>query len=213
VAPIWIGSPVAPEPQRPDPIRPSDAGDEAAILESFAGGPGRQHALLRGTIVHRLLQSLPDIVPTRRVEAARRYLERQDPFTESEREALAREVLTLLDEPRFAPLFAPGSRAEVSLAGTIGNRPLSGQIDRLAVTADAVLIADYKTNRPAPRSVDEAVRRYPGYVTQLALYRAMLAKLYPDRSVRTALVWTDTMTLMEIPATALDSAVADLTPA
>ena len=78
-------------------------------------------------------------------------------------------------------------------------------MDRLAVTAAGVLIADYKTNRPAPRRLEEVP---PGYVTQLALYRAVLARLYPQRSVRAALLWTETPELMEISAPALDAALA-----
>jgi ATP-dependent helicase/nuclease subunit A len=164
--------------------------------------------------VHRLLQSLPDRPPDRRAEAAHRYLARQDELPESERDQISRQVLALLADPRFAPLFAPGSRAEVSIAGRIGDRPLSGQVDRLVVTPEAVLIADYKSNRPAPRSLDEAQTRHASYVRQLALYRAVLVRLYPDRPVRAALVWTDTPELMELPASALDSALASaLTPA
>jgi ATP-dependent helicase/nuclease subunit A len=73
---------------------------------------------------------------------------------------------------------------------------------------DAVLIADYKTNRPAPRTLADVP---PAYIRQLALYRAVLGGLYPERPVRAALVWTDTLALMEIPATSLDAALACLT--
>jgi len=153
------------------------------------------------------MQSLPDIAPERRDEAARRYLARQDGLSEAERNEIVRQVLALLADPRFAPLFAPGSRAEVSIAGRIGERPLSGQVDRLVVTPKEVLIADYKTNRPAPQSLDEAHSRYPGYVAQLALYRSVLLRLYPNRPVRAALLWTETPELMEIPAPALERAL------
>ena len=47
-----------------------------------------------------------------------------------------------------------------------------------------------------------------GYVRQLALYRAVLRKLYPQRPVRAALLWTETPELMEISAPALDAALA-----
>ena len=87
---------------------------------------------------------------------------------------------------------------------------VSGQIDRLAVTPDAVLIADYKTNRPAPRRLEDVP---DGYVAQLALYRAVLRTLYPDRPVRAALLWTDVPDLMEIPAAALDAALPRVTTA
>jgi len=49
------------------------------------------------------------------------------------------------------------------------------------------------------------------YVTQLAIYRAVLAKLYPDRPVRAALLWTDVPDLMELSADDLDAALARVT--
>ena len=76
------------------------------------------------------------------------------------------------------------------------------------VTSDAVLIADYKTNRNPPRTVEAAP---PAYVDQLALYRALLRRIYPHRAVRAALIWTEIPDLMEIPAAMLDAALARLT--
>jgi ATP-dependent helicase/nuclease subunit A len=85
---------------------------------------------------------------------------------------------------------------------------VSGQVDRLVVTDTDVLIVDYKTNRPAPRTLDSVPQ---AYVTQLALYRALLMRLYPGRPVRAALIWTDVPDVMEVPATALDRALAAVT--
>jgi ATP-dependent helicase/nuclease subunit A len=85
---------------------------------------------------------------------------------------------------------------------------VSGQIDRLVVTPDAVLIGDYKTDRPAPqRSADVPL----GYLRQLALYRALLTRIYPGRSVRAALIWTDVPNLMELSEDALEREIALLT--
>ncbi len=117
----------------------------------------------------------------------------------------------MLADQRFAALFAPGSRAEVPIVGRIGERRVTGVVDRLVVTPDEILIADYKTNRPAPRSLAETQEHYQGYVKQLALYRAVLMRLYPGRPVRAALVWTDIPDLAEIPAEALDAAPRILT--
>jgi ATP-dependent helicase/nuclease subunit A len=50
-------------------------------------------------------------------------------------------------------------------------------------------------------------------VEQLALYRVLLRRIYPDRPVRAALVWTDVPDLMEIPAAMLDLALARVTSA
>jgi ATP-dependent helicase/nuclease subunit A len=84
-------------------------------------------------------------------------------------------------------------------------------VDRLVVTPDTILIADYKTNRPAPRSLAETKDKYQSYIKQLSLYRAVLMLLYPGRSIRAALVWTDIPGLAEIPTDALDAALATLT--
>ena len=51
----------------------------------------------------------------------------------------------------------------------------------------------------------------PAYIRQLALYRAVVGELYPDRPVRAALIWTDVPDLMEIPATALDQELKTVT--
>jgi ATP-dependent helicase/nuclease subunit A len=161
--------------------------------------------------VHRLLQSLPDIAREHRREAALRYLSRNaGHWAEAEREALAGGVLALIDDARFAEVFASGSRAEVSIVGRLerpGRLPalVSGQIDRLAVTPSEVLIVDFKTNHAPPNRLAEAPA---AYIRQLALYRAVLGKLYPDRPIRAALLWTETAEFMEISAPALDAALA-----
>jgi ATP-dependent helicase/nuclease subunit A len=171
----------------------------------------RARALKRGTLVHRLLQSLPDIAPVRRRDAALSYLARNaDGWTDDERQSLAEGALALIEDERFAHAFAPGSRAEVSIVGRLDRpgRPqalVSGQIDRLVVTEREVLIVDYKTNHAPPKTPAEAPQ---GYVRQLALYRAVLARLYPQKGVRAALLWTETPELMEISAPALDAALA-----
>ena len=182
----------------------------SAALDDAVPRRGDGKGLLRGRIVHRLLQALPAIPPVRRAEAARHYLAREGKdFSDVERTAMTTQVLAILDDTRFAALFAPGSRAEVPIVGRVivgGQRiDVSGQVDRLALTDTAVLIADYKTDRTAPGQVEAVPEKY---LRQLALYRAVLALLYPGREVRAALVWTDSGGLMEVPAATLDAALS-----
>jgi len=194
------------------PLRPSDPADnEGHRTRTGESIQARGRALQRGTLVHRLLQSLPDVALERRRDAALNYLTRNaDGWTAGDREALAEGVLALIGDTRFAPVFAPHSRAEVSIVGWL-ERPgrsaalVSGQIDRLVVTPDEVLIVDFKTNHAPPKLPAEAP---PGYIRQLALYRAVLQKLYPRLPVRAALLWTETPELMEISAPALDAQLA-----
>jgi len=165
--------------------------------------------MARGVLVHRLLQSLPDIPPEARDDAARRHLARNGKeFSAEEREAMLAQVQAVLDDSRFSEVFSPGSRAEVPIVGRRQDRPVSGQVDRLAVIADAVLIVDYKTDRPAPERFEDVP---PAYTRQLALYRAVLAELFPDKTIRAALLWTEIPDLMEIPAAAMDRELAAVT--
>jgi ATP-dependent helicase/nuclease subunit A len=208
--PPWL---TRPAPGQAEPARAVSPSRAAAADDT---GPGldsarqaRSKALARGTVVHRLMQALPDIPPERRDGAARRFLARHgEAFDDAERAAMLEQVFGILGDPAFAPLFAEGSRAEVPLIGRLrraAGPPLmvSGQVDRLAVTATAVYVADYKTNSPPPRRVEDV----PGaYVTQLALYRGLLSQVFPDRPVRALLIWTEIPDLMELPDVALDAA-------
>jgi ATP-dependent helicase/nuclease subunit A len=172
-------------------------------------------ALLRGSLVHRLMQALPDIPPARRAKAAEDYLARAGAKLPSEERAkIAEQVMLVLEDRHFYELYGPASRAEVPIVGRLqmGGKTVlvSGQIDRLAVTQTSVLIADFKTNRPPPRRIAEVP---PAYVRQLALYRAVLAKLYPDKPLRAALIWTEAPDLMELSSEVLNAALVGITPA
>jgi len=210
--PSWLRTPVATEIAADYRLRPSDSGGTPARGAGRADQiEQRARAMQRGTFVHRLLQSLPEVAAPRRREAAEKFLARNaGGWSEVDREALVETVLAVIAEARFAPVFAPGSRAEVSIVGRLerpGQPPalVSGQIDRLVVTGTEVLIVDFKTNLAPPGAASEAP---DAYVRQLALYRAILRQLYPAKTVRAALLWTEAPELMEISASALDAALA-----
>jgi ATP-dependent helicase/nuclease subunit A len=193
-------------------LSPSQIYDEAAPVPRTGGGARRQ-ALARGVAMHRLLQSLPTIAMEHRADAARRFLaSKSRDFTPQECEELASRALALIARPDFSALFSPQSRAEVPIVGHIvqggRRRAVTGIVDRLVVAENAILIADYKTNRDSPKTPAEVP---DGYVAQLALYRAVLARLYPGRPIRAALIWTEAPDLMEISAAAMDRAIATLT--
>ena len=45
----------------------------------------------------------------------------------------------------------------------------------------------------------------------MALYRAALAKVYPDKRIACALIWTDGARLMELPPALLDAELVKIT--
>ena len=76
-----------------------------------------------------------------------------------------------------------------------------GQVDRLAVTADAVLLVDYKTNRAPPATLAEVP---PVYLRQMAAYRGAAAgDLAGSRRCARALLWTEGPRLMALDEASL----------
>ena len=199
--PSWAIEPPPPErePARPlAPSRPED--DEPPVRSPF--GPDDGARFKRGLIIHRLLQSLPDVPPSGRAEAARAWLSRPvHRLSDEARVEIAAEVVAVLEHPDYAALFGPGSRAEVPVTGEVNGRVISAQVDRLLVTPERVTILDYKTHRPPPRDpADVPVL----YLKQMAAYRAALALIYTDRPVRCVLLWTDGPRLMTLDGELLD---------
>ena len=213
--PSWLHK-KAPKEQAWRLASPSHLRDDSDETEptpnvSAAYSPSNsQDRYFRGRTLHRLLELLPDVDAAKRPAVADKLLLRLAPqIDQPERDRWRDEVLAVLDDPAFAPVFAPGSRAEVSIAGTpAGGGPgaaLSGQIDRLAIRDNTILVVDYKTNRPPPRRAEDAD---PGYIAQMAAYRALLQEIYPDHKIECALLWTYDARLMAIPPALMDHAFA-----
>ncbi|MBX3581745.1 MAG: double-strand break repair helicase AddA [Rhizobiaceae bacterium] len=208
----------------PSPLSPSGASvliEDAKVVVATSRSPvlddeeETAFAAARGSAIHKLLQVLPEIPADAREAAAQRFLARVVPdWPEVERVEAWAQVNNILADTIFAPIFAPSSRAEVAIMGEIElrgkQRLVSGKIDRLAISGGEVLVIDYKTNRPPPTSILEVP---PAYILQLSLYRALLARPYPGRTVRTALLFTETPALMALPDTLMDEALARLTGA
>ncbi|MFO7476918.1 MAG: double-strand break repair helicase AddA [Methyloceanibacter sp.] len=210
--PTWALEPGAPERARPR-LAPSrltlgtEEGAEALGPEQAPLGPltlSLNYRFARGRLVHALLQHLPEIAPEQQERATRTFVAaRGAELTQELRDEIVAETLAVVRQADFAPLFQPGSIAEVPIVARIGGADLEGQIDRLVQTEAGLLILDYKTNRPPPTTLEEVAE---AYIAQLAAYRTALKSLYPGRSLRAALLWTDGPRLMEIPSDRLDAA-------
>ncbi len=192
------------------------AGDARALAPSKLKAPAAlsprrdgETRFKRGVLIHGLLQRLPDLAPDARAQAAEAWLARQGVEAEA-RGPLANEALAVIAHPKFARAFGPESRAEAPLVGAVAGRPVRGIVDRLIVTADEVLVLDYKSDRPAPLAPEDAPA---AYVLQMALYRSVLMQIFPDRVVRCALIWTERPALTELSAAQLTAALSEFSAA
>jgi ATP-dependent helicase/nuclease subunit A len=216
VVPDWArrAPPVDPSARYVSPSQAQGPARAAAPspLAVASGGEGTPLGRFRrGDLIHLLLERLPEIAPAARPDAARRLLARERGLSDDQRHEMTLAAFGVLDDPRFAPVFGPGSRAEVALVGSAPELApgvsINGRIDRLVITPDRVLVVDYKTNRPAPDRIEDAD---PSYVAQMAVYVAVLRALYPDRPVEAALVWTDGPRLMAVPEAMMADALTRL---
>ena len=200
--PDWLFKLIDSEPTPPRPLIPSrpsvDEGIELSVMSPLTS-TNKNHRFLRGNITHKLLQILPDVEQDKWNGSAKRYVELHGGvFSDEIRQSIVDETLDLLHHPDFSMIFGQGSVAEAPITGLIddGKRVVSGQIDRLLVSDEEVLIIDYKTNRPPPREVTDIPVIYQ---KQMQAYADVLRQIYPNKAVRGALIWTDGPILMEIP--------------
>lgn len=212
-APLWQGVPPKPDaplarplaPSRPDdamlgPLPPVRSPLDVATVTPAAA---REAAFRRGTLVHALLQYLPAYPPQQQAEMAHGWLARPaSGLKPDEADNLAKQVLGVLALPDLALLFSPQARAEQRLAGVAGGQVIVGQVDRMIVLPDRVLVCDFKTGRHTPRTVAATPVLY---LRQMAAYRALLQGLYPDKAVRCVLVWAEGPRADVLPDALLDA--------
>ncbi|MCI5049477.1 MAG: double-strand break repair helicase AddA [Rickettsiales bacterium] len=176
-------------------------------------GSGSALAIARGNLTHRLLQWLPS---TEQSISKDDLLFLANQWAEDEVkhhcDAIVDEVMTTWQSDECSVLFGVEAHSEVSLVGKYKAKdgtyyPISGQIDKLVVLPDRLIVADFKSNRNIPDSV-EAVDGL--YLRQLAMYDVLLRSLYPDREIQCALVWTAGAQWMDIPQSAIDETLESL---
>lgn len=178
---------------------PSDLGGAKALPGE--GGADKDAALSFGVLVHNLLEKLADVAADERGAAAARLSVGGDPAMH---EAALAEALAVLTDEALLPVFAPGTIAEVQLTAPIGDARFNGIIDRLVLTPGRALIVDYKTNRIVPKTVEQCPE---GILRQMGAYARMLATVYPDHEIGTAVLWTATKSMMLLPNNIVTSAL------
>ena len=114
------------------------------------------------------------------------------------------EAITILSDPQFSDLFAPDALAEVSITAPLDGEHIHGTIDRLIVTDRVVTAVDFKTNRAAPDSPNQTP---VGLLRQLGAYAHALGQIYPDKTIRTEILWTSSPKRMQYPEDLIEAAL------
>ncbi len=200
--PSWAQNPVGPEPRPPKPLAPSGLGDDYSADPPLT--PDQlKIAAQRGILIHGLLERLPDVAPDRWSQAGMAWLERQGAELSAEdRNDMLASAIKVLEDERFAKVFAEGSLAEVPIAAEVDGQVIAGTIDRLLITEGEVTVIDFKTARRPPQNL-EAVPA--ATLRQMGAYAAALAAIYPGRTISAAVLYTQTPQLIAIPQDVLEA--------
>ena len=212
--PGWYENLPGNEPVPARPLTPSDTGARDTTIPFAISG--RTNALLRGQFVHRLFEILPDLPPAQRSAAASRIADimglgragfgAEPVFDEAEIAGLFVQVEQVMALPELAVLFGNDALAEANISGLVGGVTVQGQIDRMAITSDKIIIADFKTGMP-PENLSDIP---PAYLRQMALYGALAEQIYPGRKVECLLIWTQIIKAVEVPKSARNQMLENL---
>ncbi|WP_375611360.1 MULTISPECIES: double-strand break repair helicase AddA [unclassified Bartonella] len=223
--PDFFSHKVPAEPVLPKPLKPSVASlSIEADTELFSNpkqfttspvlgamNTNRAFSIEYGNLVHRLLQYLPDCPPQKRRDYARNYLNiKASHWHESQREDALCHIWKILDHVYLKPLFSEHSRAEVSLMGIVKIRgkeqAISGQIDRLYITQNSVIFADFKTGTPPENEAAIASHHW----LQMALYRKLLQAIHPNKDIQALLIYSKEAKIFKLPPEKLEAFLSEV---
>jgi ATP-dependent helicase/nuclease subunit A len=194
--PGWLFAPAPTEPRPPRPLAPSAAPEDD--VPDPPPGPGARAAAQRGKLLHALFERLPEVPERERSQVADRWLERSAGVADaSVRAALVADACRIIGDPAFVDLFSPAALAEAPIAAVVaGGHVVAGTVDRLLVTEQRVLVADFKTGRSVPQSLEDIPA---AHLRQMAAYLAALRVIFPDRPVEAALLYSSGPALHKLP--------------
>ena len=182
--PQWIHQTPAPEDAQYTTLSPSQQPSGKSPM-----GEGRQKAMLRGTLIHRLLEILPGLDDEAQTRAAGRIIAPLVPqeFSQSEANAAIAEAQNLMQSDALNPIFSKHGRAEVPITGEVNGQNFQGIIDRLVIEEERITIIDFKSGKPPENNADIP----ESYQQQMEIYSQIIRQIWPERSVRAALVFTE----------------------
>lgn len=196
-----VGAPLPPtvvniDPRLAKPFAMPELDIEIApsrIIVEPMSGQGAEEGRERGIAIHRFLQLLSD-VPKPDISAIRQRVIAELALDESKSEVdkWQAEAEHIVSHPAFRDWFDPAcydtAFNEVPIYYYYQTKLVHGVVDRLVIKKDTCALIDYKTHRGA-NSENLAAMAAP-YQEQLRLYTEGIKKLWPDKTVKSFLLFT-----------------------
>jgi len=189
---------------KPSPAIPHLTPSDVPGAKSMPGTSEDADAMMRGTVLHKLLEILSGCDPTDRPAVGAAITD-----DHPEGPSLIANAIDLLDQANLQERFE-NALHEVPFTVEVKGKMLEGIFDLIRITSNRIEITDFKSKALVP---DEAAQIPEGIINQMALYREAARMLYPQHKIDCAILWTETGTLMTIPDGILTAALGNISVA
>ncbi len=152
-----------------------------------------------GVLLHKFIEHMSPPAALTAVDASAREIPM---LNEPESQHLLIRAKEIVSKPEFAFLFNPENytkafkEAPVSYLDNQGKQQY-GIIDRLVVTDNEAWIVDFKSRTDMP-ATDDLINLAQTYKPQLDYYASGIKKIWPQRKIRKAILFTNTGDLIEL---------------
>ncbi|WP_349968412.1 UvrD-helicase domain-containing protein [Wolbachia endosymbiont of Armadillidium arcangelii] len=168
-----------------------ESGEKKPVLEHWDDtkkSNGIADGYARGLIIHSTLQYMPKIEKDRRKNWVRKYLNSIN--TSEDKDEIYSKILAFNE--KYDYLFDLEGKSEITLSGTIDDKPVLVRLDRLCITEDKAIIIDYKSHHNVSVSSLNEIKK------QMLIYKTLVQEVYPDKQVECAVIWIEDLTLQSL---------------
>ena len=197
----------------PNLLRDDDDAQEAKGEPSHSNTPAKSiipsayAAQQFGTLFHALVAKLASVDETARAKSLTAFCEKDETLEATMREALANQIQAFFNHAPMQDFINANTQFELPIAGSLpfddddGAHiiPLAGRIDGLVINETTLFLCDIKTGSRTPKKRQQAL-------AQLALYEALLARIYPHHTIETAILWASLPHAERLEKSALSAA-------
>ncbi|MBL0848755.1 MAG: double-strand break repair helicase AddA [Candidatus Liberibacter ctenarytainae] len=180
---------------------------EAELISPLADkDPSDALAIKRGHIIHRLLQTVFALPLEQKIPYVMSWCKKHAQlWSTQEHDNLLLSIKNIVNHPIISTAMSCDHYEEVSISGKIHfaqrSISVSGRIDQISISQENVFILEYKTHRHIPQEIENIPL---SHVTQLAMYREILKRSYPQKAFICLLIYVLKPQIFIIPQYFLD---------
>ncbi len=148
----------------------------------------------RGTIIHRLLEILPNYKNEQIPQASNLIFNDYNLIDENSKLDLLNEAKSIINNPDFNFIFNNKSQAEIEVSGYVDGQLVNGKIDRLIIDEQSknIYIIDFKTHQ----NIKDENLIFENYKPQMFLYYKLIKMAYTEYLVKPAILLTSSSKIL-----------------